>query len=169
MKGSLGKFNILINLFLVVNIVMLTNCSNSKLSDNWDPKTLLLDKLRQSNPDMIGFVDDVESFYQNLHDKNWSNVYKGRYKLFREDMSEQMFVDLAKKTGNDWSLINYDVLSIKIINTNKAELICKFIEGPSLETNYNSVIWVNEGGRWRCEDAGPIELIIFQNTRSQGN
>jgi hypothetical protein len=168
LKNMFKKIFIVCCLGIVfTELYALTGCSQTNVVNNWKPQTQLLNKLSETDPKMVGFVSDVEAFYENLHNKKWAETYEQRNKLFRGDVTEGVYIKLAQDTGKTWSLLNYSVLSIDVQGANKVVLICKFVEGPSRQDTYNSVTWEREDGKWRCDAAGPIELAVFH--KLQGN
>jgi hypothetical protein len=137
----------------------------SEPSYAWNPKVDLLDKAEQNNPQIVGFSDDVKTFYEDLHDKRWEETYKYRNKSFRELVPLETYLNNVH--SQPWNLLNYEVLNVQTENTNKITLVCKFIEDPLKIESYNTVIWKKEDGKWRCDPAGPIGLPVFAKLTKQ--
>jgi hypothetical protein len=158
-------FKAIIQCCAVLAIIGVCGCSQS--SSNrvvaWSPKTQLLDDYAEQSPQKAAFVHDVKGFYEHLHNKDWSETYNQRIKEFHIDCSEQAYINFANKSI--WELKDYEVLSVTSYDTNRVELICRFIEGPVDHTSYSNVVWIFEDGMWRCDCAGPTRLAIFLRIR----
>jgi len=159
-------FKAIIQCCAVIAIIGACGCSQS--SSNrvvvWSPKTQLLDDYAEQNPQKAAFVHDVKEFYEHLHNKNWPETYNQRIKEFRDDCPEQVYMNIA--SNSPWELKDYEVLSVTSYDTNRVELICKFIEEPFDHVSYSNVTWTFEDGMWRCDCAGPIRLSIFLRIRA---
>jgi hypothetical protein len=142
----------------------------------WHPNTRLLDLAEQrhdsnTNDATNTLARDVKKFYELLRDKKWKETYKLRAKAFRKDFLEADYLVRGELTGNNWGLVNYEVLSVKFQNSygsenfDQAMLIFKFTELPGKDS-YSVVYWHHEDGVWRCLSAGPSRLDIFEGTRA---
>ena len=154
----------LIQCCAVLAVMSVCGCSRSAGNQGWSPKTQLLDDYAENSHQMTSFVHDVKGFYEHLHNRDWPETYNQRIKEFRGDCSEQVYIKTAN--GSPWELKDYEVLAVTSYNTNKVELICKFIEGPLDHTSYSNVTWIYEDGIWRCDCAGPERLSVFLRIRA---
>ena len=143
-------------------------------TNGWHPNTRLLDSVAKHH-DLNGagstLAHDVTNFYQLLRDKKWHETYELRAKAFREDMPESDYLAEAKNAEKMWGLANYDVLSVRLLNSysstniDEAILICKFTELPDNTVSYSTVFWHKEDEVWKCLSAGPSNLSIFNELR----
>jgi len=152
--------------FLVVCIITFfcygcsknTNHGNGidREAGGWNPKTAVLDDSLGQNLIMDSFVHDMKTFYENIHDKKWSETYKQCNQNFRNNKSQKDYMSEVSHIGR-WELIDYEVLPpLKMYNSKKVYTVCKFIEGPGKHLSYACIIWTLEDGMWRCDCAGPV-------------
>jgi hypothetical protein len=152
-------------MLLTMSLLFLTSCSRVDSSRNWNPKTDRLDKLVASDPSLVDFARDVKDFYVGLRKKDWALTYARRWKTFRQDCPEGVYLKTARAEGQDWGLLDYEILSVDRHDSDEVVLICKFIELPDSAVSYGTVRWHNEDGIWRCDCAGPERLSIFRYMR----
>jgi hypothetical protein len=154
-------------MFVSVLGVVATSCSHqSNATDTWNPKTERLDQLSLDDTNFASFANDVKKFYELLRKKDWKATYERRWKTFRQDLPEELYLNLAKKEGSNWGLQDFEILSIETHDSNKATLICKFVELPGSTVVYSTVRWHKEDDIWKCDIAGPSDLTIFRYTRN---
>ena len=133
--------------------------------DDWQPNTRILEMMSERGSRYASFAHDVENFYNNVHLKNWLQVYNQCDKNFADGVSSETYVKNLQKSS--WFLINYEVLPpVQTViggsniphEPSKLMTICKFVEGPNSSTEYNSIIWSYDGGVWRPNCVGPITI-----------
>lgn len=136
----------------------------AKVSIEWSPDTRDLDLATQYMAGAKGLRHDVENFYELLHEENWPATYAFRWKAFKSDVPESTY--LKETRGTRWALLDYDILSFQLNDSDDAILIGKFIEFPGPITNYSVVDWRKEAdGVWRCDAAGPTGLPVLKYFR----
>ena len=133
---------------------------------DWKPDTQKLDDAVGSSPNSLSLDNNVKNFYELLHKKDWKATYDLRWKAFKKDIPEEMYIKSGQVAGATWKLLNYEVLSVSVYNDDDAMLICRFVELPGPTVSYSVINWrKEEDGIWRCDAAGPERLTILQYLR----
>lgn len=151
--------------FLLIGWCLCTvfsGCDNRQAKNEvWNPDTTKLNSLLdEKTAELSDFVKTVHVFYDAMRSKQWNETYLYRTTTFKQSVSREVYMDTMMREGQNWELLNYDILSVSVYDGDKVQLVVSFLESP-LDTRSVSVVWwKKEKDGWKCEESGP-SLLSF--------
>lgn len=107
------------------------------------------------------FAQDFTAFHRALMEKDWETTYKYRTQDFQHAVAKDLYMKSMRRKSETWALSGYEILNLDMHDGKIVRVMMKYVEAPGPKTSHAVVTWKKENDGWRCEEAGPSLLSLF--------
>lgn len=155
-----------LSLFLPIFLVACGRRDASSQSEH-DSGIQKLDHMVKVDPSRwTDFAQDFKAFHEALKEEDWRTTYKYRTDAFKRAVDEDMYLNSMDRNADDWALVDYEILGLEMHDNQRVQAIMRYVEELGPKSSHNVVTWKKQPAGWRCEEAGPSVLSLFNSVNA---